>query len=114
MTHCGCSGYRALNIPSQVFLRHNFVLNYIFTPHFLLGIPLANCLVYFSQCSLVTVWQCSSGDSCSEGTHQNSPETVGGRSNCQPSEQGDDYNLLVWVLHVALTKYYDCMCMCRG
>ena len=37
-----------------------------------------------------TVWCCSSGDSCSEWTHQDSPETVGGRSQCQLSEQGDD------------------------
>ena len=29
--------------------------------------------------------------SCWEWTHQDSPETVGGRSQCQPSEQGDDY-----------------------
>ena len=47
-----------------------------------------------NDCSLVsyshTTGCCSFGDSCSEWTHQDSPETVGGRSQCQPSEQGDD------------------------
>ena len=40
---------------------------------------------------ILSVWWCSSGDSCSEWTHQDSPETVGGRSQCQLSEQGDDH-----------------------
>ena len=41
-----------------------------------------------------TVWQCSSRDSCWEWTHHNSPETVKGRSQCQPSEQGDDHTTI--------------------
>ena len=56
--------------------------------------------LYYSCILLLKLWcktilspgtiQCSSGDSCSEGTYWYSSETVGGRSHCQLSEQGDD------------------------
>ena len=39
-----------------------------------------------------TEWCCSSGDSCLEGTHSDSSETVGGKSQSQlPRHQGDYY-----------------------
>ena len=38
--------------------------------------------------SLSSGWFCSSGDSCPEGTYWDSSETVGGRSQRQPPEQG--------------------------
>ena len=39
--------------------------------------------------------QCSSGDSCKQWTHSDCPETVGGRSQCQPPEQGDDHDMFI-------------------
>ena len=34
----------------------------------------------FSHLTLIIDWQCSFGESCPEGTHQDSPEAVGERS----------------------------------
>ena len=49
----------------------------------------------------LTTGGCSSGDSCSEWTHPDSPETVGGRSQCQLSEQGDDCECAVVILCIS-------------
>ena len=53
------------------------------------------CIHFYLSFLSHTVWHCSSGGSCYLWTHQDSPETVGGRSQCQPSEQGDDCECVV-------------------
>ena len=47
--------------------------------------------------------QCSSGDSCSAGTHSDSSETVGGKSQSQPPEQGDYY----YYMHAMYTQVHS-------
>ena len=53
----------------------------------------------FVPTCMYTGWFCSSGDSCSEGTHSDCSETVGGQSQCHPPEQGDDYILRASHIH---------------
>ena len=54
-------------------------------PNWILNCSLLSCLSY----ALNIAGGCSSGSSCLSWAHQDSPETAGGRSKCQPSEQGD-------------------------
>ena len=52
--------------------------------------------------------QCSSGDSCWEGTHSDSSETVGGKSQSQLPEQGDYY----YYMHAVYTQVHNAHCFC--
>ena len=76
---------------------------------------LPSSLCHLTQKKLPNYWllspgtiQCSSGDSCSEWTYWDSSETVGGRSHCQPSDQGyDKYCVLSSYSMIAVVLFWE-------
>ena len=64
------------------------------------------CQCWTLQFTLSSGWWCSSGGSCPEWTYWDSSETVGGRSQRQPPEQGEglsyfsNMHLRTWHTHM--------------